>query len=398
MFETIDFGAIAAQYMPRIDGPAVADAPLESPAAPPEPQPTFAANSTAAPEWQAALKLTATADYGELPFGEFMDPHQGVYDAAAAAGLDQEGVGMMQTLAMQGQLDRMGPINRSFGEEIVSRLQTGAVNNDLAKTLMNQIIDPDNNIQQIGNHACVAATNQKAIATLNPALYFITAADIVNTGSGNLPSGETVTVSGANVETLDRYQLEGPVRVDAAFQAALMDHANGADSYDLETDTSTHADGRIYTGLNEAQAAELNSDVLNAPTLRGSNILADFTARSLNPQYLDLGEWGGQIQWTPPIEVVVSEHLQAARAMGFPGVFVPLADAEGNRHMVLVREMNDSTGKVTVMDASGASRQMDTWAFLGAVALQDTGDNGIGTLTGRTATGTSLAGRLGVRR
>lgn len=377
---------------------------LDVPAAdvPADLAPTFTPNAYVSPEWAAAMAASATADYGALPFGQFMDPHQPVYDAAAAAGLDEEGVGMMQQMAMMGQLDRMGPINRSTGEEIVWRLQSGAVSNDLAKTLMKQIIDPDNQIQQVGNHTCVAATAQKAMAQESPALYFITGADFVQSGQGNLPSGEQATISEANLATIREANLSGAELIDASFQAALMDHANAGDTYSLATDSSTRADGRVYRGLSEAQASELNSDTLSAPTLLGSNILADFEARSMNTGYIDQGEWGRQGEWggvmntAPPIGQVVAEHLAAARTQGFPGVFVPVADAAGARHMVLVREVDQKNNMVSLMDASGAAKTMPYWDFLNSVALTDNGangDNGIGTLTTQAATGAATVFR-----
>lgn len=397
-----DFGfdpATLAQYAPPPQpgaepaAPAADAPPAEAPA--PAPPPAVSKDQYQTPEWKAAMMMSAVADYGEMPWGAVMDTHLPLYDAARTAGLDEEGIGLMQGLAQTGQLDAVGDGGRTLGREVVERMANGAVTNDVAKVLLQQVLDPDANILQMTAHNCVAATAQKAMAVDDPALYFVTALDLVRGGVGNLPSGEQAIVSAANQAAIQAAGLTGADLVDATFQAALMDHANGADTYDLATDRSTRADGRTYLGLSEAQAAELNSDALQAPTLLGSNVRAAYEAAQQNPIYVDLGEWGGSFSYTPTRAMVVAEFLQGARRENFPGVLVAVADpASGDRHMVLVRDLNAKTNQVTVMDAYGRSTTQDFHAFVETVAFPESADiEGIGGYTGRAATTTSSSTR-----
>ena len=400
----IDYSAFEAwNYQPPADAApieaapagdvAVADAPA-APAAPPV--------DNRAAELAEQFALAAGAEWGDINWAMADDPSIG---RAAAAGLDAEGQDLMRSLDAVGLLDKQSSVGSpTFGNEIANRLEMGAVDNDTAKVLMRQILDPNNEIKQCNANTCVAATAQKAMALNDPSLYFVTAADIVRGGTGNLPNGDVAIVSGANQATIADADLSPQQRVDAMMQSALMDYANGADAYDVATDRTIRADGSTYPGLKQADAAKLNQAALKAPTVDGAQLFVSFQTQANMAEealrtyggYIDLGEYGSyQMPPPPSLADVVRNELYQATARNFPGLFVAITSDAGEAHMVMVRSADMSKDTVTYTDALGTDRTMPITQFANIIAYNVGAGNDadIGADTSRSSGQTTVSGR-----
>ncbi len=327
-------------------------------------------------------------DYGGMPWdaAPAASRNEPLFARAAELGMPPEGVDLMRRLEGTGKLDWSSGGSETLGEQIVWRLENRFVDADVAQVLMGQILDPDTNIKQIGPSTCAAATAQKAMALNDPGLYFVTAADMVRGGGGNLPDGSQAVVSEANRTYIKGAGFGPEARVDATVQAALMDFANGVDGYDLARDKSLKADGATYDGLGQQAVTRLNRATLRAPTLDPSAALADFQAR------LDEGrhqrsydhsiDGSGQQDEVPTFMEVVMEHLRGSREKSFPGVFVPMRTPDG-AHMTMVKDVDEKKRTVSVIDATGAPRSLTFDQFVAQVSFAPTdGDGGIGAWSG----------------
>ena len=354
-------------------------------------------------EEQARAYVQDDGEMGGLPWEQPQaSANEPLFEQARALGLGDHGLDRMRELDASGALGQPGGNGRSLGEEIVWRLDHGFVDGPTAEVLLDQIADPDANVRQISGNTCAAATAQKAMAESDPSLYFVTAADMLRSGGGRLPDGSSATLSAANRAFIAGQGYSPAERVDATFQAALMDYANGADTYDLASDTSTKADGTgSYQGVNQQQATELNQAALRAPTLDPRAAYDDFMGqldaaereRERDHAYR-YDEGGGDPGFSPPrLMDVIMSHLLSARSQNFPGVMVPVR-AGDSQHMVLVSNIDLRRQTVTVEDANGRERTMTCQEFTNQVAFDRTdGDGGIGAGTGSSGQQTSTSGR-----
>lgn len=225
-----------------------------------------------------------------------------------------------------------------------------------------QVEDPDARIRQLDAGTCAAAAAQKALAMVDPGRYRAIAGDLLRGGAAEIGQGERLALSPANRDWIMAQGLAGPALADAVVQAALMDWADGATAYDLGADVA-RADGAAR-GLSFAQARALNAALLGAPTLDRADAMerayqgvvpfADAARRALAEGATEQAFAVGELR----------RRLEAARAEGAPGAFMPIfVDEAGGQHMVFVREIG-ADGVVAFVDAHGEPQRVDGGEFL----------------------------------
>jgi hypothetical protein len=266
----------------------------------------------------------------------------------------------LETLAAAGKLSAMDRDGRTLRQTLQGMLACGASAETIA-ALVHQIAEPGQ-ILQVRDNTCAAAGIQAAIAQANPALYATLALDLtMPPNRSTLPDGKVLQVSEANRAWIEAQNLTPEARINAYVQAALMDLANGEAEYRIDDDQSARTvsvpdwipgfGGDPFTfltqGLSILQAQQLTEVAGGVPIINP----ATFTGRNAGEHSAELRNW-----------------LDKAKRDGQPGFLIPVR-AETGLHMLLVLDVNKSSGEVKVYDpATGKERNIPRDEFEKLVA------------------------------
>lgn len=313
------------------------------------------------------------------------------------------GQAALKTLKAQGRLELVDPGWQTLRDNLDGFLK-GRGDVAVAETALAQLANPEGTITQAREHACVAATFQLAIARDNPAQYFQMATDLASKGVAKLPGGEVIRVSARDRAWIDAQRLPPGERLNAVFQAALMDFASGG-GYDIATDLVTSTDEENVTttmhGLKPAQARKLNDALLQVPILEGPGFFsriaalvgygstsAEAASESLTDAFTEAGEAGHG-----GVMVVVSAGSEEIHLPPLLRRVLPEEDWRIPRfHMVLVKGLAD--GRVTFVDPTGQTRTEKLEGFAKRICLDESVYVGAG---GSYGTGGSSTGGRGGR-
>jgi hypothetical protein len=276
------------------------------------------------------------------------------------------GPGLKQ-LADQGKLSAMDKDGRTLRGVYQDLLKAHADPAVLA-AITNQLADPSK-IHQVRDNTCAAAAIQEAIAAANPARYAELAAALSQPPhEAALPGGKQLKVSAANAAWIEGQQLSPEDKVNAYFQAALMDSGNGAAPYDISADASTTTFDVpwlddpikfITQGLNISQAQGLGDLMGNVPILDPTTL----TGRNAGER-----------------QAALQNQLAKAKKEGAPGVLLPV---HGNHraHMIMVTGI-DANGAVKVYDPENGRTtsiprdKFDQWVAWDLTRWDDIGAGG----------------------
>lgn len=311
----------------------------------------------------------------------------------------------LQALAAQGKLEAVDPGWSNLRDNVDAHLKGGG-DRAIVEAVLAQLARPEGTVVQAREHACVAAAFQLGIARDNPAQYFQMATALAAGRPAALPSGEAIAVSPANLAWIEAQGLPPAERLNAIFQAALMDYASGG-GYDIASDLVTTRDeeAKLTTtmhGLRPAQARKLNDALLQVPTLDGPGLFARIAAavgygdspleaatESLVTAVAEAVEGGhGGV-----MVVVAAGHEAIDLPPGLRNQLPPEDRVVPRFHMVLVKGLED--GRVTYVDPAGQTRTEPLEAFAARICL----DEGVYVGTGGTyGTGASTSGTRPPRR
>ncbi|MDB5098795.1 MAG: hypothetical protein JWM80_3216 [Cyanobacteria bacterium RYN_339] len=370
---------------------------LEAPAAPPEPAPPEAVavlyEPPALPQdsFQAPvidLRQPAELSYGDLPW-QATEPAPQAYaapepvtyapepapqayvppdPAPPAAALPEPAAPVPAPPIDTGahpDLDRIA--DPSLRGEIAAALASpDARTAETAATLLQQLANPDDHIDQAFNHTCVAATTQKILAETNPAGYFHLGMSLMQTGSGAVRSGQVASVNPENAAWIAANGGDAETRMNMVMQAALSELGNGGSTFDAARDASFDGEGRLTGhGLHYQEALDLNSAVLGLNTLDGSWFSARLADRD-----------GPGADPTNPGEA--GSLLADFVGQGGAGLMVPMQTSEGS-HMVMLQGVDLGAGTVSILDGYGKKREMSLAEFLPRFLQGRSGGDDMGT-------------------
>jgi hypothetical protein len=331
---------------------------------------------------------------------KFMEKHGDALGESGRAGVEK--------LAGDGALSAIDKEWGNLRDNLAGYMQSEK-DPKVATAVVEQLSNPDA-IAQMTENGCAAATLQKALAESNPGQYFQIATDLATTGKATLPNGDKLAVSKENQKAIDSQEMPIGDRINAAFQAAAMDFANGSHQYSAADDRShekTEDTELTYAGLNISQATKLNEALLGTPTLDQealkNHIFDTIDAQADKPQE-------DKVSVDDMLMENVKSQFDQAKDGGAPGIFVSLhsgSERIGPRglddavvsyhHMVMVKDM-DAKGNVTIVDANGLEAQMSKAEFASKVSQSNEADayGGIGntgTMAATTTTTTTTTRR-----
>ncbi|MFN3429549.1 MAG: hypothetical protein ACK46X_06320, partial [Candidatus Sericytochromatia bacterium] len=245
--------------------------------------------------------------------------------------------------------------------------------------------------QAEGKQTCAAANKQMAMAERNPAQYRQMVKELEAKGRAVLANGEVIALSPANRRYIDGLAgLSPDERENMKVQAALMDYANGNETYDMATDLSMREDGTTHVGLTARQAAKL--DKLDDSTETATpEALQEEAAQSRNFFMRMIQAVCQQFGYDGPgyvsaVTDVVRQELERARLERRELVLaLAVENGQTDSHMVTVTAV-DGDGAVTVRDTAG-ERTLSADAFASALPRTDDSDVGEGTTRGSTSGG-----------
>lgn len=289
--------------------------------------------------------------------------------------LSEDGQKALQTLSEQGKLTEVDHKGESLTDALKG-LQDEGVDPKVLDTVAQQLADPETQVMQVRDATCGVATPQRALAMQNPAEYARMAASLLTKGEATLPNGQVVKVSASNQQAIDKADLQGSERLNALFQSAVMDYANGDAHYDFEKDQSTLHTAQMdstTSGLEAEQVKKVNEVLLGCPTF-DTQALNDNVDKTIKAQQ-DLP----QDQKKDVYQMYTDEldrQLQAAGDSGSPGLFLTvhggqkqvIADLQMAHHMgesgfadeyhsVFVSG-KDAQGNYVISDATGAEQHV----------------------------------------
>lgn len=317
---------------------------------------------------------------------------------ANLAKFSPSGQALLKQLAKSGALDMVDPGWNTLRDNLDTFLKAGG-DPAVAETLLAQVARPDDAIAQATNHTCVAATMQAAIARDNPAQYFQLATELADKGSMSLPGGQVVTLSERNRAHIEAQGLVGGAKLDAIFQAALMDFASDG-GFDMASDlvTTQEAGGSsVLAGLKPAQARKLNEALLQMPVMDPGDLARQVLQAVINGGQIGAittdallaclaearkGDHGG-------VMVVVSA---GSLPVELPPILRGMLPEDQRRvpkfHMVLVKSVED--GMVSYLDPAGTTRQEPLADFVKRICTDES--VAVGTGTGPAPTGGTRPG------
>lgn len=162
-------------------------------------------------------------------------------------------------LMFKGKMDSFDSSGVTLRQSVDAFIKKGGDPN-LALTILKQVDDPDHRIKQVTKFTCVPANVQRQIAKLNPQKYFVLASELVTKGHAKLPNGGELTVNAENRKWIESQMMPGNKKVNAYFQASLMEKANGKAKYNMKDDKS-EGNGVNFEALGIEQAQSLWKDM-----------------------------------------------------------------------------------------------------------------------------------------
>lgn len=233
-----------------------------------------------------------------------------------------------------------------------------------AAAILKQVQAPNQNIEQVNEMTCAAATAQKALARKDPAKYFRIMADLAGDGQCKFPGLGVIQVGKESLKDIRKSDLGTSNRLNALMQSALMEKFNGTANYDFSDDVSTYTNGKgketERRGLNTEQAESLAEALVECNVIDPS--IFKHGIQEAEKRGLDRKAY-----MTHRLTKVAADAEKA----GDPGFFIAINTKKGKAHMVLVRSIDAANGSITFEDARGHVKTRNLNSFLGRVALSD---------------------------
>lgn len=168
------------------------------------------------------------------------------------------------SLRLKGKMDAFDSSGVTLRQSVDSYIKKGG-DPDLAYHVLKQLDKPNARIKQINKFTCVPANVQRDIAKMNPQKYFVLATSLALKGRAELPNGKMLQVSAENRKWIETSDMPPNKRINAYFQSALMDMADGKAKYDAKAGKSTAENGLSMAALGIEQARSLWKNVSGTP-------------------------------------------------------------------------------------------------------------------------------------
>lgn len=167
-------------------------------------------------------------------------------------------------LNFKGKMDAFDSSGVTLRQSVDAYIKKGG-DPELAFQVLKQIDKPNARIKQISKFTCVPANVQRDIAKMNPQKYFVLTTSLALRGKAELPNGKVLEVSKENKNWIESSKMSPNSRINAYFQAALMDMADGAAKYNAKLGKSTGSNGLSMEALGIEQARSLWKSVGGTP-------------------------------------------------------------------------------------------------------------------------------------
>lgn len=291
--------------------------------------------------------------------------------------LTDAGLAAVKTLKEQDKLNQGW-----LGHTLLNRLQNFVKHGghkELESAALEQIASPDK-IQQARPDSCAAADMQRNLATEHPTKYLAVVNSLFKFGEAKL-HGHTLKISSENMAEIKAMHLKGPALVNAMFQAAAMDVANGKAGYDFKSDTSIfkkHGHLEREQGLTGDAMKTLDAIVGDAPVVTPKDLHHKIEAL----QKQGLSEFDAKKQ-------VLESELASALKAGHQGAMFAVKDNRHHlAHAVIVTKV--ANGEVTFVDGHQRQHQVPEAAFMHHLCQNEHDRIGSGITFGSTSfSGTS---------
>jgi hypothetical protein len=167
-------------------------------------------------------------------------------------------------LNFKGKMDAFDSSGVTLRQSVDTYIKKGG-DPELAFQVLKQIDKPNARIKQISKFTCVPANVQRDIAKMNPQKYFVLTTSLALRGKAELPNGKVLEVSKENKHWIESSKMSPNSRINAYFQAALMDMADGKAKYNAKAGKSTGSNGISMEALGIEQARSLWKSVGGTP-------------------------------------------------------------------------------------------------------------------------------------
>ncbi|HEY9721444.1 MAG TPA: hypothetical protein V6D47_05495 [Oscillatoriaceae cyanobacterium] len=289
--------------------------------------------------------------------------------------LTPAGEAAVKTLQDQGKLNK-GWLHETVTSRLEHFLKHGG-HKDLESAALEELASPDK-IKQVRPDSCAAADIQRDLATKQPGKYIAVVNQLIQGKSIKL-HGHTLQVSASNLQEIKSQHLKGTQLVDALFQSAAMDAANGKAGYDFkhdETISNNHGHIEREKGLSDENVQTLDQIVGAAPVVTPKEVHHEIEALRKK----GVSEHDAKKQ-------VLENQLAKAQAGGQQGVmFAVRGDHAHLAHAVIVTKIEN--GDVTYVDGHQRQKTVPESEFLHHMCTHEHVRIGSGITWGSTSSST----------